>query len=302
MREPSFFIIGAPKCGTTSLFQHLSGHPQVFAATNKEPFYFCTDMPGYRERTSRITNERDYLSLFAGATDAHLHLGEASVYYLFSRVAVTEILHKYPTAKFIVILRNPVDMVYSFHSELLLGGEENMPCFETAWSLQDARLSGKYIPAECRDSKVLQYRDVARFGMQVNRLLGTVPRSQVFITLLEDFRKQPRQTYLNLLSFLELDDDGRQDFPLVNACRVARSRFLLQLLGSPPYPLSILKRLTLGLLGRNNKFLRQVWELNFKPFARRPQTLNMRKILVDEFSKDVADLSEILSRDLSHWL
>ena len=74
MRKPNFFIVGAPKCGTTALSEYLREHPQVFMSRPKEPHHFATDMPRYRF----TKNEADYLDLFSGADDSHTAIGEAS--------------------------------------------------------------------------------------------------------------------------------------------------------------------------------------------------------------------------------
>lgn len=99
MKEPNFFIIGAPKCGTTSLAHWLAQHPEVFMSPVKEPHYFSTDFP--------LTSWRDpddYHSLFEGADTHHKAVGEASVWYLRSREAVPQIEAHYPGARYIVML------------------------------------------------------------------------------------------------------------------------------------------------------------------------------------------------------
>jgi len=303
MRHPNFFIIGAPKCGTTSLYEHLGRHPRVCMASNKEPYFFCSDLPGYRERSSRVTTERDYLALFSHATDRQTHLGEASVYYLFSEVAVDGILDRYPEAKFIVLLRNPVEMVPSFHAELLLNGEEVEHCFERAWDLQGPRRHDpRRVPSGCRDAKVLQYRDVALFGEQVRRLLATVPRNQVEIMLLEDLRCRPRDMYRRILAFLGLEDDGRSEFPRANGHQAVRSWFLHHLMARPPFPLDVVKAALIRVAGHENRTLRSLRDLNTRNARRPPLSAAMRSTLVDAFAADIRLLGGLLGRNLEHWI
>ena len=78
-KNPNFFIVGAPKCGTTTLFSWLSEHPNVFMSRVKEPNHFNKDFnfPKYRDKN-------DYLKLFKDANYQHVCIGEASPYYLFS--------------------------------------------------------------------------------------------------------------------------------------------------------------------------------------------------------------------------
>jgi hypothetical protein len=109
LRKPNFFIIGAAKCGTTSLSVWLGGHPQIFMSSMKEPHFFNND-----DRQAIRTLD-DYEALFWSATEEHIAIGEASVWYLSSADAVPAILQYQPEAKFIVMLRNPVEMAPALH-------------------------------------------------------------------------------------------------------------------------------------------------------------------------------------------
>ena len=113
-RVPDFFIIGAPKSGTTSLSEYLRAHPGIFFSQPKEPFFYSEDYthPG------RISRRGDYLALFAGAPPGAL-LGEGSTWYLRSAVAVPRILQDNPDARFIVMLREPLAMLRSLHAHQL---------------------------------------------------------------------------------------------------------------------------------------------------------------------------------------
>ena len=73
--RPNFFIVGAPKCGTTALSHYLRQHPRIFFSLPKEPHYFATDLPRYR----MVTHEPAYLEYFRGAGPQHTAVGEGSV-------------------------------------------------------------------------------------------------------------------------------------------------------------------------------------------------------------------------------
>ena len=88
-RRPDFFILGAPKCGTTALSEYLRRHPRVFVSRPKEPHYFCADFDYYYAPGQRT--EEHYLRLFAEADEGHLAVGEASVWYLYSEDAARNI-------------------------------------------------------------------------------------------------------------------------------------------------------------------------------------------------------------------
>ena len=101
MRKPDFFIVGAPKCGTTALYEYLRPHPNVFMSTVKEPHFFAKDLGSY----PHIKTDEEYAALFAGANEQHLRVGEASVYYLRSAVAIPNIREFNPDARLIAMFR-----------------------------------------------------------------------------------------------------------------------------------------------------------------------------------------------------
>ena len=130
MRRPNFFIVGAPKCGTTALYEYLKTHPNIFLSTPKEPDFFCKDIPEHFENFPNTFE--DYLSLFQSANDNHVAVGEATALYLYSRVAIKDIYQLYPDAKIIVLVRSPIDMAQSLHSQDVFNLIENEKNFEDA--------------------------------------------------------------------------------------------------------------------------------------------------------------------------
>ena len=163
MKEPNFFIIGAPKCGTTSLARWLSEHPEVFMSPVKEPHFFSTDFS-----LGDFSDENSYYALFADACPNHIAVGEASATYLRSEVAVMNIENKHRRARYIVMLRNPVDMAHSLHWQAVFSGDENAEDFEQAWRLNSKRENGQDIPPNCRDPKTVQYRRFCSLGEQLS--------------------------------------------------------------------------------------------------------------------------------------
>src|SRR6266498_2750548 len=98
--KPNFFIVGAPKCGTTALYEYLRRHPHIFMPKLKEPHFFALDL-GH----PMVKTEVHYASLFADSTKEHMRVGEASVYYLYSAVALPAIHAFNPDAKIIAMVR-----------------------------------------------------------------------------------------------------------------------------------------------------------------------------------------------------
>jgi len=140
-RKPDFFIVGAPKCGTTSMYHYLRQHDQIFMPDEKEPHYFGEDL---KKRPDKfIDNEDEYLNLFKDAKPDQ-KLGEASTFYLYSKSASREIKEYNPDAKIIIMLRNPIDFLNSLHSQLLFSGNEDEPDFEIAMELEEIALRDEF--------------------------------------------------------------------------------------------------------------------------------------------------------------
>ncbi|SFM52177.1 Sulfotransferase family protein [Ectothiorhodospira mobilis] len=217
MPRPNVFILGAPKCGTTSLAHWLAEHPQVHFCAIKEPQFFNYDY-GFR----RPMTLRQYEKLFSGATALHRVICEASTRYLYSRTAVPAILSYVDHPRFIVMLRHPVSMAPSLHGQAIFSGDEDEPDFEKAWALQERRMHGDCIPKRCRDPQLLQYGKLCKLGEQLQRLYRLVPREKVHVIHLERIQDSPREEWLRLMAFLGLDDDGREVFPVANSAKVRR--------------------------------------------------------------------------------
>lgn len=316
-----FFIVGAPRCGTTALSTYLTEHPAVCFSDPKEPHYFtfqrdaalaagASDDPESLAR--RLVTE--YFPRFFPHWDGRAMLGDGSVSYLYSPDALSRILSVQPDARFIVMVRNPLDMLPSYHAQLLYTMDEDVTDFATAWRLQEARAEGRELPADCRSPDVLRYRGVGSLGHHLEAMLDVTGRERVHIIVYDDFRADPAGTYRAALSFLGLDDDGRREFPRIKASRRYRSRRLHRLLKRPPH--SIL-RLAAGdkdkraeevdwaRMGKRLRAIRgvrsKIMALNRAPYQRPALDPEFRRELATTFAPDIDRLSEILGRDLSHW-
>lgn len=292
MIKPNFFIIGAGKCGTTSLATYLSEHPKICISNPKEPFFFATDF------NHGIRKLDLYLKCFSHATEKHLAIGEASTNYLVSEVAVSNILSFNPDAKFIVMIRNPIDMANSMHSELYFNGLENIKDFQTAWNLQEQRKLGFSIPTLCYVPKVLQYRNLCLLGDQLERLFSNVSRQRILIIINDDMKKNPKEVYENVLAFLNVPSDERNYFPVLNQNKQASTRWIIVLLKI----IEITKEKLLGARPLRTGLLSKLAKLNTINKQRSPLPVEFRQELIKSFQEDVEKLSKLLDRDLTHWL
>lgn len=299
-RRPDLFIVGAPKCGTTALSEYLRQHPRILMSRPKEPHYFGADL-GYYFSPGNATPEH-YLGLFAGATAEHLAVGEASVWYLYSQSALREIRAFAPHARVVAMVRNPVELVPSLHSQLRYVLDEDQPSVEAAWRLQGERAAGRRLPPTARVPAFLQYGAVARLGAQVERLLQVFPAEQVRVLLLDDLRADAGAVYREVLAFLDVPDDGRTAFPRVNENKAHRAGALARVTQRPPRALvgaagALRRAVGVERLG----VLERVRARNRVVAARPPIDPAFARELARYFRDDVALLGGLIGRDLSAW-
>jgi hypothetical protein len=308
MTNPNFFILGGPKCGTTALYEYLVTHPRIFMSSQKEIHYFSDDVlviPGH-------LSENRYLELFQEATPEHLAVGEASVFYLYSPRAVTRILEFNPEARMIAMVRNPIDMAYSFHQQLLWSTVEEVEDFAEAWHLQAERRAHRRLPARYRrdDPRVdyLQYADICRLGTQIGRLLDLAPHGQVKIVVFDDFVRDTQRVYEEVLAFLSVPSDAKTSFPRINENKVFKNtwaRTLKSRIVNLPPPIrrtvDFVKRTTgirdFGIYRRSVRLLNRQFEATKRPDL----DSAFREELREHFRPEIAKLEEALDRDFSHW-
>ena len=299
MKRPNFFIVGAPKCGTTALSEYLRAHEQVFMCEPKEPKFFVEALGHLREAAT----EPEYLELFKEAGERHVAVGEASVWYLYFSESLPRIKAFAPDARIIVMLRNPVDLVYALHAQCLFNLLESETDFEAAWRLQDVRARGEAMPEGNPTPRTLLYGEIGKIGSQLENLYAYFPPEQVQVLLFDDFKTDAGAVYRRTLQFLGLPDDGRAEFPPVNENKRLRSQALGRFNRRPPRlwqaGAARVKRLLRieGPVGLYNWMSR--W--NVVAEQRAPLSPEFRAELEAHFADDVALLSDLMHRDLSHW-
>jgi hypothetical protein len=299
MRIPDFFIIGAPKCGTTALSEYLGQHPAICFSHVKEPHFFSDDIPSYKiDRTLA-----DYLRRNFSHFDARRHraMGEGSVFYYHSDVAIPNILDANPSARFVYAVRNPVDMVYSLYSQYCYSYMEDIGNFEDAWAAQEQRAAGRNIPRRCYEPRFLQYRTMGQLGHRLKTLRSIIPARQLMVVAFDDLAGNARQVYEDVLAFLDVPSDGRSTFPVVNENKVRRSRALGYLSTSVPRWLHNGVRDIKHAAGISHVPLNILAKVSEKPAKRPALGAGFRKHLAAEFEPDIRLLEEQLGRHFGHW-
>jgi len=306
-RRPNLFIIGAAKCGTTSVYAWLRGHPQIFMSPRKEPRFFAPDLlSGPAGKNLRYPEDMErYLALFAGATD-ELRVGEASPRYIYSLEA-PRLIHAFqPEAFIIALVRNPVDMMVSLHAHHVAGGTEPITDFGQALAAESARRTGAApAPGErlraTSNPRLTLYRERARFGAQLQAWFSVFGSERVHVIVFEEMVANPGAVFRQLLAFLQVDPDYQPpSFAAYNPRHTARSTRLRGALMSRAGQF-LLWRLLPTLAGeRGARALRRPFRrLNRRPAERAGPSPALRRSLELELSDDVALLSELVGRDLA---
>lgn len=288
--KPNLFIIGAPKCGTTSMHNWLSGHPQIYMSTLKEPCFFATDFSDRYVKTLR-----EYERLFEKATAKHSIIGESSVWNLMSEVAVKKIMDYQKDARFIVCLRNPVEMAISLHNQMVFNGYESRTSFKDAWAVQAERQAGREIPKQCLEPKEVTYSDACMLGRQLQRLYEVVSQRQVLTVLLDDLKTSPQEGYARVLDFLGVPNDGREYFPAENRHK-ARAMPRLHRVAST---MAAVKH-RMG-IRRGFGVLNTLAKVNKREQGYKPVDANTRLSVLSFFEDDIRLLERILGRSLEAW-
>jgi len=295
MSRPDFFLVGAPKCGTTALYRCLEAHPEIFVPQRKELHHFGTDLhsPTY------VRGLNEYLALFAAAGNEK-RAGEASVWYLYSKLAATEIKAFSPQASVIIMLRNPVDMLYSLHSQHLYNGTEEIVDFADALRAEEDRKRGNQVPKGVPAVERLFYREVAKYTDQVDRYLKSLGPDNVKVIIYDDFKQDPARICRETFGFLKVDQGVEPAIRVVNPNKKLRSKTAQAVLDQPPRILGKLVRpLTTPAL-RHRLFL-TAQQLNTSYQARPPLPAELRQQLQKEFAPEIERLSVLLNRDLTYW-
>ncbi|MCB2100927.1 MAG: sulfotransferase [Rhodobacterales bacterium] len=294
MKQPSFFIAGAPKCGTTAMDSYLDQHPDIHMGP-KELNYFCDDLfeAPYKPRT-----EENFLSWFAGRTEAVQ--GEGSVFYMCSRNAAANIRAFNPDAKILIQLRNPLQFLPSHHSQLVFEGYEDLENFADAYDAQEDRRAGRRIPEKCPMNTILDYQAMADFEPQIRRFLDTFPRQQLHFILFDDFKKDLPGEYRKVLEWLGVAPDFTPDFKVVNPNKQVRNRALMSFMRKTPDWVTTASQVIPASWRHGLK--EKIKDANTKFTPRDPMPDSLRQRLRADMAEPVARLGALLGRDLGHWL
>ncbi len=311
-RLPHFFIAGAPKCGTTSLYHHLDQHPGIYMSPIKEPNYWAPEFHAepvarhaalFRAHAEKVrtwldgpmdtrlfagpvTSLADYHRLFRRSTD-HQVLGEASPNYLWSPQAPARIAAAIPTAKIIAILRNPADRAFSQYRQMANSGGVTHN-FQQHLEKAVANTDRRHL------SDLWPFLELGLYATQIERYRTHFPTSQIRVWLYED-TLAPNFHY-DVFDFLNVDTcftpDTSTRYLEQPRPRFKRSARLIQDSG-----LASLVRRTMPSSARP-----LLKKLAFRRDAKPVMRPFSRAWLIDYYRDDIRRLEQLLQRDLSAWL
>lgn len=206
---PDFIIIGAQKCGTTSLYNYLIRHPAVVPAFNKEVHFFDLNfqkgIAWYRAHFPTSVY-RSYANRLLGQDRI---TGESSPYYIFHPLAPQRISRAIPHVRLIALLRNPVDRAYSHYQKAARNGLEPLS-FEDAIEREEKRLrreTGRMLEEENYYSFDHQKRSYLSRGIYVDQLKvwrSLFPEEQILVLRSEDFFADPATVVNRVYEYLHL--------------------------------------------------------------------------------------------------
>jgi len=292
-RKPSFFLVGAPKSGTTTIYQALSQHPEIYLPKHKELHYFASDL----YPTEYIT-EQQYNALFNNAKSEKI-LGEASVWYLYSDVAAKSIKNYCPNAKILIMLRKPVEMLSSLHAQYVFDNVEQYTDFETALDMEDERKRGALIKSSVYNKASLLYSNIVRYHDYVKVYYDTFGKKNVKIILFDEFSKNTISVVQSTYEFLNVNKDYMPDINIENKRKIPKNHLLKSLM-NPPYRIKNIFRQVLPFSLRRN-FLEKLIKFNTIKISKTDIDLTVQKRIRNICFDDVNELAVLIDRDLSGW-
>ncbi len=303
MNFPNLFIIGAAKSGTTSLYQVLGSHPEVFMSPRKEPHYLAiqeggfVSFDGYKNTMSSIRThplpvhtESGYRKLFEEVDQEPIR-GEASPLYLYSKYAPERIAQRSPNAHIVVLLRHPVDRAYSQFLHHLRDTHENTTDFVEAFENEEERL---------HRGPFWHYRRMGRYYEQLVRYYRRFSDSQMRIYLHEDLIDNQEKVWRDVFEFIEVDPTI--DLPKMgrlNATGRPENKILHEILSvSRRFP--FLREVVQHLPESVRSALSYVRRQNITKPELAPEV--RRRLTHQYFEDDIRALQSLIDRDLTHWL
>jgi hypothetical protein len=301
MPLPTFLIIGAMKSGTTTLYNLLTQHPQIFMSPVKEPTFFIrNELKELRMKHKMFTAMTidDYQQLFQGANGA-IAIGEASPGYMSNPESVSLIKEQLPNSLLIAILRNPVHRAYSHYNHARNRGLGYGSDFETAI---EAEIDRPSTIDRCSPDVWTRFVRLGDYYSQLKPYFDTFDRSQLHVCLLEDLISDPAEVVQKIFAFLGTDSTFVPDYSARSEeGKIPKSRILDTVhsgIRRMPALKAVIDVVGLGKTVRTiSTNLRNTNQI--KPG---PMSEVARARLAEYYRPGILKLEKLLERNLSVWL
>lgn len=311
MTMPNFFIIGAQKAGTTSLYHYLDQHPEVYMSPVKEPLFFSHDISPSGDarrhafnkprlpRNPRFANLEEYGRLFDG-TGSEKAIGEASTLYIYAPGTAERIRRYAPEAKIVAILRNPADRAYSAFLYALRIGVEPLTDFAEALRAEKQRIDNNW-------HFVYRYHDRGRYYKQIKAYYDVFGSDRVGVWLYEDLKKDPRSVSESVFRFLGVDDSFIPDTSLRhNPASIPKNGVSRAVIRGMNVAFPAAKKVVPSTSVR----ARDHWDYKLRQMINKrilvdklpPFDPKLRAGLVEGYKEDISKLQSLTALDLSVWL
>ena len=291
MTLPNFILAGFPKCGTTSLYHYLAGHPEIFMSALKEPHYFAAEeLTQDSFFDAEVKTLEEYEALFAESGRAK-SIGEASTLYPYFEAAGRRIRETLPDVRILMVIRQPAERSHSAFGHLQQSGQATDTTFKHL-ARQWLRREGD--PASIR----LRFFEGSRYSQYLPAYQALFPPERLRVILYDDLKADPAGTMREIFAFLEVDENQPLDIDKRhNVTQAPRSRRFEAVFHSSN-PIRALGRTILPrpLKEALHRLRRKNWT------ATRPLHPALRAELTDAYREDILRTEELIGRDLSHWL
>jgi hypothetical protein len=302
LREPNFFIVGASRSGTTSMYYYLKQHPDVFMPAGrweeKEPSFFCDLTPPWAIQYQRFDN---YMGLFAGAREEKA-VGEASANYLVSPESAGRIRKQFPNAKIIIILRHPVKRAYSLYKFMCsLGGEWISP-FEKALAEEDIRYRNEdFVHNNPFYYYGYLYFHSGLYSEQIERYQSEFPSEQIHLVVFKELREHTIETVQAVYNFLGVRSDFIPKLGVYNRSAqpvsVRTQYVMLQKLRIWLTKARIPQRTVESVLGLGSRINLKLGKM-FPRYLRKETYEN----LLERYEEDILKTKKLTKLDLDFWM
>ena len=297
--KPNLFLLGAPKCATTSFYVHLGRHPQILCPSIKEPNYFSREelRPEFSRANPHQKSLEAYLDLFRTNNSSVRAAVDGSTTYLRNEKAIIEIAQLLPQARALAIVRDPVELVSSYYEYLRHMTWEDQNTLREAWALQGPRSRGEHIYHNANIPSSLLYTHVAKLGEQVKRAQD-IFGDRFLVYTLEEFHGNFSAISSQVQAFCGVEPMELGDLPKLNPARTARFHMLNTFVKNPPPPFRQVRNALKKTLGFPSLGLRSAMEeINSVKRDRQIDSALVSEMR-DYFRPDVEVLNLCMNRNL----